>query len=207
MHDFIHRNRITVKPGNTMNAGFAERRRMKKVNVQINGTGNIFTVGRGSMVANCKIRVDGTNQTLRIGEDCLYHAGKIYLRYNKEQHIYIGDKTTIEDAYILTDEDASIEIGQDCMFSKFVHLRAGDGHSILNSESRERINRARNITIGNKVWVGRGVCMLKGAFIPDDCVVGAYAVVAQKYANSGSVIAGNPARVVREGVVWDRRML
>ena len=207
VHDFVFRNRIKVKPGNSMRVGFAERLRMKKVNIHIKGSGNTLSIGRGTMVTNCKIRIDGSNQTVEIGEDCLYHAGKIYLRYNKGQHIRIGDKTTIEDAYLLTDEDASIEIGRDCMFSKFVHLRAGDGHSVLDAESGKRINQARNIVIGDRVWVGRAACILKGAIVPSECIVGAHAVVTRQYASPGCAIAGNPAAVVREGVTWDRRML
>jgi len=207
IHDLVFHNRIQVKSGNSMQIGFAERLRMKKVNIRIRGSGNSLSIGRGSMVANCKIRIDGSDQAIDIGKDCLYHAGKIYLRYNKGQHIRIGDKTTIEDAYLLTDEDASIEIGSDCMFSKFVHLRAGDGHSVLDAESGKRINRARNIIIGDRVWLGRAACILKGAVIPEGCVVGAHAVVTRKYEKADCAIAGNPANVVREGISWDRRML
>lgn len=207
VHDLVFHNRIQVKPGNFMRVGFAERLRMKKVNIRIRGSGNSLSIGRGSMVANCKIRIDGNQQAVDIGEDCLYHSGKIYLRYNKGQHIYIGSKTTIEDAYLLTDEDASIEIGCDCMFSKFVHLRAGDGHSVLDAESGRRINHAKSILIGDRVWVGRSACILKGAVVPSDCIVGAHAVVTRKYPTPGCAIAGNPATVVREGVAWDRRML
>ncbi len=180
---------------------------MKKVNILMKGSGNSITIGRGSMVAKCKIRVDGNHQRLEIGEDCLYHAGKIYLRYNSHRHIKIGNKTTIEDAYLLTDEDASITIGSDCMFSKFVHLRAGDGHSVLDVASGERINRARDIHIGDHVWVGRAVCILKGVSIPDRCIIGAHAVVTRQFNQVGSAIAGNPAVVVRSGLDWDRRML
>jgi len=207
IHDWIYGNRFRVKPGNTINIAYAERLRMKKVDVLIKGSHNSLAIGRGSMVAKCKIRIDGSHQKVEIGEDCLYHAGKIYLRYNSNQHIKIGDKTTIEDAYLLTDEDASITIGRDCMFSKFVHLRAGDGHSVLDVATGARINRARDIVIGDHVWVGRSACILKGAGIPERSVVGAHAVVTRKFDQPGSAIAGNPAAVVRFGLDWDRRML
>jgi acetyltransferase-like isoleucine patch superfamily enzyme len=207
VHDWIYGNRIRVKAGNSIDVAFAERLRMKKIDILIKGSGNSLTVGKGSMVAKCKIRIDGSNQRVEIGEDCLYHAGKIYLRYNSNQCIKIGDKTTIEDAYLLTDEDASITIGRDCMFSKFVHLRAGDGHSVLDVASGKRINRAKDIVIGDHVWVGRATCILKGSVIPDRSVVGAHAVVTRQFGQEGSAIAGNPASVVRSGLDWDRRML
>jgi acetyltransferase-like isoleucine patch superfamily enzyme len=207
VHDWIYGNRIRVKSSNSIDIAFAERLRMKKVDILIKGSNNSLSIGRGSMVAKCKIRIDGSNQRVEIGEDCLYHAGKIYLRYNSNQRIKIGDKTTIEDAYLLTDEDASITIGRDCMFSKFVHLRAGDGHSVLDVATGKRINRARDITLGDRVWVGRAACILKGANIPESSIVGAHAVVTRQFDQPGSAIAGNPAVVVRSGLDWDRRML
>lgn len=207
LHDLVHRNRICIKPGNTLNVGYAERLRMEKVNILIKGKGNSLTIGHHSMVAKCKIRIDGSQQVVDIGEHCLYHAGKIYLRYNSGQSIRIGDHTTIEDAYLLTDEDASISIGSDCMFSKFVHLRAGDGHSVLDLASGERINRAKDIHIGDHVWLGRAVCVLKGAVIASHSVVGAHAVVTRRFENAHCAIAGNPAKVVREEVTWNRQML
>ncbi|MEZ5538429.1 MAG: acyltransferase [Pseudomonadales bacterium] len=207
IRDWVYGNRIRVKKGNTLEIAFAERMRMQKVDILIKGKGNSFTVGRGSMIAKCKIRVDGSSQKLEIGEDCLYHSGRIYLRYNSNQRISIGDKTTIEDAYLLTDEDASITIGRDCMFSKFVHLRAGDGHSVLDVATGERINRAKDIVIGDHVWIGRAACILKGVVIPSRSIVGAHAVVTRKFEQQGAAIAGNPAVVVRSGLDWDRRML
>lgn len=50
--------------------------------------------------------------------------------------------------------------------------------------------------IGHDVWFGQGARILPGAQIGDGCIVGAGAVVAGRFAPY-SVIAGNPARVVR----------
>ncbi|MCC7516707.1 MAG: acyltransferase [Pseudomonadales bacterium] len=206
VHDLLRGNRVRVKRGNTISIGFAERLQMEKVDILIKGQDNCLVIGSGSRVAKCKIRIDGSQQSVTVGKNCEYHAGKIYLRYNRLQSIQIGDETTIEDAYLLSDEDASISIGRDCMFSKFVHLRAGDGHSVLDSTGT-RINRARDIKIGDHVWIGRGACVLKGAEVPSGSVVGAYAVVTRRFDRTGSAIAGNPATVVREEISWDRRML
>jgi virginiamycin A acetyltransferase len=51
--------------------------------------------------------------------------------------------------------------------------------------------------IGNDVWIGQGARILPGARLGDGCIVGAGAVVAGGFAPY-SVIAGNPARVVRQ---------
>ena len=207
LHDLVRRNRIKVKAGNVLECGYKERLKMRKVDLHIKGKGNRMVVGKDTMIACCKVRVCGQNQTLVIGERCEYHAGKIYLRYNRNQKIVIGSDASIEDCYLLTDEDASITIGDGVLMSKLVHFRAGDGHSVLDVATGKRINRSRDIVVGDHVWIGRGATLLKGAHVADNSIVGAYAVVTRRYEQIGVAIAGNPARVVREGVTWDRRML
>lgn len=207
LHDLLRRNRVRVRPGNVLECGYRERLKMRKVDLHIKGKGNRVSIGRETMIACCKVRVCGQEQTLVLGERCEYHAGKIYLRYNRGQRIVIGDDASIEDCYLLTDEDASIFIGAGVLMSKLVHFRAGDGHSVLDVASGQRINRSRDIVVGDHVWVGRGATLLKGAYVADNSIVGAYAVVTRRYEQPGVAVAGNPARVVREGVTWDRRML
>lgn len=57
------------------------------------------------------------------------------------------------------------------------------------------------ITIGNDVWIGRRAFILPGCNIPDGCVIGAGSIVTAREFPPYSVIAGNPARVIkmREG--------
>ncbi len=55
---------------------------------------------------------------------------------------------------------------------------------------------SRPIKIGNNVWLGRYSMVMKGVVIGDNCIVAAGAVVT-KSMPSFSIIAGNPARVVR----------
>lgn len=56
--------------------------------------------------------------------------------------------------------------------------------------------KAKPITIGNDVWIGRRVIILPGVTIGDGCVIGAGAVVA-KDIPSYSIAVGNPARVIK----------
>ena len=52
------------------------------------------------------------------------------------------------------------------------------------------------ISIGRNVWIAGGATVLKGVTIGEDSVVGFGAVVASDIP-AGTVVAGNPARVVR----------
>jgi len=54
------------------------------------------------------------------------------------------------------------------------------------------------------VWIGHDVSILPGAKIGDGCVIGAKSLVTGKEFKPFNLLAGNPARVVREGVTWSR---
>ena len=74
-----------------------------------------------------------------------------------------------------------------------------DFHEIENVITNERSDVLRNITIGDNVWIGTRVVILKGCQIPDGCIIGANSVVTGRYEKPNCIIAGNPARVVKEG--------
>ena len=46
--------------------------------------------------------------------------------------------------------------------------------------------------------------ILKNTQIPSNSIVGACAVVSGKYDQIGSVFVGNPAKVTKTGINWDR---
>ena len=85
-------------------------------------------------------------------------------------------------------------------------LRTGDSHSILDMDGK-RINGARDIKIHDRVWLGHRVVVNKGCEIQSDTVVGANAVVTKSIERSNVIVAGCPARVIKENVSWDSRRI
>jgi maltose O-acetyltransferase len=66
--------------------------------------------------------------------------------------------------------------------------------------------RVGRITIGNKVFIGQRAMILPGVTIGDETIIGAGAVVT-KDVPSRTIVAGNPATVVRELTedYWERK--
>jgi maltose O-acetyltransferase len=58
------------------------------------------------------------------------------------------------------------------------------------------------VHIGDNVWIGRSAIILPGVTIGDNAVVAAGAVVTKDVPDA-TLVAGNPARVVRTLVVDD----
>ena len=80
-----------------------------------------------------------------------------------------------------------------------------DGHSLFNKESYELLNYNNPINIGNNVWICYSATFLKGASIPNNCVVGANAVVNKSFIEDSVLIAGNPSKVIRKNIIWERK--
>lgn len=118
--------------------------------------------------------------------------------------ITIGEGFTMEGGEIAATEGKSIMIGRDCMFSGDVDIRNGDSHAILDLKTGKRCNQAKDITIGNHVWLTAHVRVLKGAVIPDDSIVGNSSVVTSSFEVPHAVYAGNPAKFRKEGITWNR---
>lgn len=179
-------------------------REVKKPNQDplIEGSNNNILISNNCRVTNLAIEVFGNNNTIIIEEYCTL-KGLIHIRGNGTK-IVIGRKTTWQHASIIATEGKDITIGEDCMFSIGITLRNGDGHSIMDKLTGERVNQAKNINIGNHTWLGQGVLVLKGVTIADHCVIAAGAIVTKSIESENCIVAGNPAKVVRRNIQWSR---
>jgi carbonic anhydrase/acetyltransferase-like protein (isoleucine patch superfamily) len=90
--------------------------------------------------------------------------------------ICIGDGSNVQDNAVLHEK---ITIGKNCTI----------GHGAI----------VHGCTIGDNCIVGMGAIVLDGAVIGENCMIGAGALVTGKMnAPAGSLILGNPAKVVKE---------
>lgn len=207
LRHLLYKNRRQVRAGNQLVLPASSAQRLKKTTIKLRGRNNRLLIGENVTLSHCEIRLDGQDNLIEIGDNVRFGAGKIYLVGTRGQHIRIGADTTVEGAYLLVDEAASIDIGRDCMFSTEIILRTGDKHSILDVASGERVNRARDIRIADRVWIGRDVQVLKGTVLQPETVVATRSLVSRAFEEGECVIGGVPAQIIKRGVRWDRRML
>lgn len=126
------------------------------------------------------------------------YSRTIIVTRTPEAKIKIGDNVGISGATIYARK--GIEIGDNTLIGGNAKILDNDFHPIeieaRNNDVKEKIG-AKPIVIGKNCFIGCNSIILKGTQLGDGCVVGAGAVVSGKF-EAGSVVAGNPARVIRK---------
>jgi len=78
-----------------------------------------------------------------------------------------------------------------------------DEHPIYDKE-KNTINPDKEIYIGDNVWIGARSMLLKGSSVSHGCIVGANSLLTKKFDIEKAIIAGNPAKILKEDVTWRR---
>lgn len=137
----------------------------------------------------------------------LITKGNFSFGYGADIRLFDGAKLELgEDSYVnnncLIRCAKDIRIGNDCAISYNCTIMDSDSHSIVYDE--DEINNhigTSPVVIGNHVWIGANVTILKGVNIGNNVVVGAGSVVRSNIPDN-SLAVGNPAVVVKKICDW-----
>lgn len=166
------------------------------------GVNNKIIIGDYSRVQNCSVVVSGSNNTILIGDHCFCKQATFCIEDDNNM-IEIGDRTslcgTIQLAAI---EGTSIKIGKECLFSSGIDIRTGDSHSLIQQDTGKRINPSASVEISDHVWCGANVTILKGTYVANNCMIGATSLLCKRYDKPHCVVAGLPAKEVKEEIDW-----
>jgi len=198
-------SKFIVQNGNSVDIGAHNN-----VSECIIGKGNVVSIERTIYRPNIDIQIYGNNNNIIIGNDNAANGLKIRIGNHVNAHgvkIKIGRYFTCEPdcQFFLYNSRNSVSIGDECMFSNSIILRAGESpHLLFDKDSGEYLDVSEGVFIGDHVWVGERAYITKRATIPNECVIAACAVVTKRFDKENCVLAGNPAKIVREGVQWIR---
>ena len=176
--------------------------KLRKNKIKISGNNNTIYIGKNSLLRDCNIFIKGNNNILYIGDDCVVNKTSIILD-NEGAEIRIGNQTSIAKAQIVSLEPYKIEIGDDCMLSYDIEIRNNDSHKIYDKNTNQRINEGNSVNIGNHVWLGMRVIILKGVTIEDNSIVAGGSIVT-KDVKSNTIVSGSPAKQIKENRDWTR---
>jgi maltose O-acetyltransferase len=128
----------------------------------------------------------------------LFYAGYCHVEVSgPESTIEVGDRTEFNNNLMLKSEGPGIRIGRNGLFGANVEIFDSNFHDLHPDRRRGGQVKMAPVEIGDNVFVGMGVKILKGSTLGSASVIGAGAVVTGAIP-AGVVAAGNPARVIRE---------
>ena len=107
---------------------------------------------------------------------------------------YLGDNVYMNFNCIILD-CAKVTIGNNCMFAPNVQIYSA-AHPIDPELRKNGKEFAKEIIIGNNVWIGGGAIINPGVTIGDNSVIGSGSVVT-KNIPSNCVAVGNPCKVIK----------
>jgi acetyltransferase-like isoleucine patch superfamily enzyme len=142
---------------------------------------------------------------LDIGEGSIVEGSLAFEREGVS--ILIGRNTFIGNSILASAE--RIEVGDDVLISWGCNIVDHNSHSVSWGKRKQDVRGwyqgtkdwtdvpMEPVKIGNKSWIGLNAVILKGVEIGEGAVVGAGSVVT-KSVLPWTIVAGNPARVIRE---------
>ncbi len=169
---------------------------------RVKGKNNVFIFPKKKLSTN--IIVTGDNNTVEI-KNLEMKSHIDILIFGSYNSVFVDDsKYFVHSTLRLDGTGKKIEIGKGCMFAKNTEIWTGDGHSIYDLITGEKINKEKDVIIGNNVWVGKNTSIHKGAIIPDGCVIGACSFVTKEFSEKNCIIAGMPAKIIKKQIRWEQ---
>jgi acetyltransferase-like isoleucine patch superfamily enzyme len=154
--------------------------------------------GQALLVAHgLEIVGHGRDATLRIGNRVSLREGvRLMFEGDGRGIIELGDNVFINARSEIRCEER-VSIGRGSILSFDVTVMDTDFHQLEGAE------RVAPVTIGEHTWIGARAMILKSVTIGAGAVIAAAAVVTSDVPPA-CLVAGSPARVIRDGVVWNR---
>ena len=174
--------------------------------ITINGNNNNVRIEMPLRFSESKLALVGDNNSFYIRSSNKTRMLRVFFYIADGCGIEIGRNCYISNnASFIAKEKAGtrIIVGNDCAIAADCLLRCGDGHTLINEYNGNPLNEPDDIVLENHVWVGARCVLLKGAYLAENSVVGAMALVNKRFDIPNVLIGGVPAKIIKSGIDWD----
>jgi acetyltransferase-like isoleucine patch superfamily enzyme len=163
-----------------------------------------ISMGKNSHFASWRVKGNKFGE-IQIGQNSIVN-GYFYLE-TEHAKINVGSRTFIGKG--INSVADRLDIGDDVMISWGCTITDHNSHSTTFSKRAKDIEnwlysikdwddvKMSSVKIHDKAWIGFNTIILKGVLIGEGAIIGAGSVVT-KDGPAWTVVAGNPARVIRE---------
>lgn len=144
------------------------------------------------------------NRTIFRNTGEIIFKGKTKIGYgsiiSNEGKIVIGENVNFAKVEFICRE--KIEIDKNCMFSWNVSLMDTDHHNIFFN--KKIINKSKGIKIGEHVWIGSDVKILKGVGIAKNNIIGSGSIITKSIEKENIIVGNNvEVKILKENIEWE----
>lgn len=165
------------------------------------GDNNVIFCENESLIEHSNIKFSGSNSLLYISSQ--RNSLNLSIDMYNDSVFFVGENCWFNGKVTaICSERKHILIGNNCLFSYGIGIRTSDAHLIYSVGTRKRMNHSKSVFIGDWVWIGQNSLILKGSQIHSGSIIGANSVLSNKKVASNCSYAGNPCRMVSQGVFW-----
>jgi carbonic anhydrase/acetyltransferase-like protein (isoleucine patch superfamily) len=183
-------------------------RRLGQIRVQTLGKNNVMFFDNATWEGNfnASIRMLGSESITFFNDigDGYVLISDLLMRGDNQLLFWGTGATAVSVSLEIEGTGRSYVIGDDALISNGVWIRNYDMHSIHDLGSGRQINRsAVSTVIERHVWLGQDALLLSCERIGMGSIVGARSIVKGEVPPR-VLVAGAPARVIRDGTSWGR---
>lgn len=194
------------------------------INISNKGSFNIIKVNKMNHESdNSSIQILGNNNTIYIESRCSFKDFRLIIRGDNNHIIIkrgvwfsggaisvasfstleIGERSSFGNRLEMVIESAKVIIGNDCMIAAGLRLKTTDIHGIYDLDGGKLINPPEDVIIGDYVWFGKDVIVLKGSDVGACNIITMESIFSDK-SGAFELWEGRPARKIRENVTWSK---
>lgn len=181
---------------------------MHNSQITFNGANNVLYCEGNVKLNNAKFTFKGNNSIVYLSSAMNSQYSFNLVIYN-DSTFFIGREGNMSSPInINIQENQNVIIGSEVTISSGVNIRTADIYPIYDNETKQRVNFAKSVYIGDHVWIGhlayisRGAQIGSGAILENDSFVPHNARIP-----SNSIAVGNPVQIERTGVFYTNDFL
>lgn len=190
--------------------------KINNIGIEIIGSNNNITFGKGVLVNGfLNIIIKGNNINIHIGNNVIINRD-VHCIFQPQigsvpdnSSLSIGDNCFLNGQNIyfeFGEKDTHIKIGKNCLFAYSIKLTTTDSHTIYDLDTKKRLNKPGDITIGDHCWICGEVTILNNTKVSDNSVIGIKSLVTKEFLEPNCLIAGVPAKIYRRNINWDNKI-